>query len=174
MEPHIKGYSLGALLGLSLFLLTGCAGSKEAAESDQGVVVREEGELDRIRSGAIAAAAGEETRWDSTIDGEEAKRQPFAETEGLLHGQIAGVTVMQRPNGTLSVSIRGSNSILGSNEPLYVVDGMPILHMEEGVHINPLDIKKIEVLKDADSKAIYGARGANGVVLITTKLGPRN
>lgn len=176
MKQNTNFYLVGIVLGLLMLLTSGCIGSKTAVESDQEqeAIVEDETDIERRRSGPIAAAAGEEVGWASTIDGEEAKRQPFAVTEGLLHGQIAGVTVFQRSDGTLSVSIRGPSSILGSNEPLFVIDGMPILNMEEGVFINPHDIAKIEVLKDADSKALYGARGANGVVLITTKLGPDN
>lgn len=88
-----------------------------------------------------------------------------------LQGKSAGVQVSQiskAPGGTISVRVRGSNSISSSNEPLYVVDGFPTT---EGLNINPNDIESMEILKDASATAIYGARGANGVVLITTKRG---
>lgn len=172
MKRHTTYHLFGAVLGLLMLLASGCVSSKTGAESGFDDPVAEEVKSERRQSGAIAAAAGEEAGWASTVDGEEAKRQPLASAEGLLHGQIPGVTVLRRANGSLSVRIRGATSFLGSSEPLFVVDGMPILHMGEGVFINPHDIKRIEVLKDADSKALYGVRGANGVVLITTKLGP--
>jgi TonB-dependent SusC/RagA subfamily outer membrane receptor len=72
------------------------------------------------------------------------------------------------PGGSISVRIRGSNSISSTNEPLYVVDGFPT---SNGADINPNDIASMEILKDASATAIYGARAANGVILITTKRG---
>lgn len=92
-------------------------------------------------------------------------------TAEALQGKAAGVLVVQNskaPGENSSVRIRGSNSISSSNEPLYVVDGFPT---SNGTDINPNDIASIEILKDASATAIYGARGANGVVLITTKRG---
>jgi TonB-linked SusC/RagA family outer membrane protein len=91
-----------------------------------------------------------------------------------IAGQMAGVQVQQTngaPGGEgLTIRVRGTGSITQSNSPLYVVDGYP---MEDGAFrlINPLDIETIQVLKDASSTAIYGSRGANGVVIITTKKG---
>jgi len=95
--------------------------------------------------------------------------------ERALQGQIAGVQVNARtgqPGENFMIRIRGGNSLSGKNEPLYVIDGMPIEGMSSD--INPEDIQSIEVLKDASSTAIYGSRGANGVVLITTKRGRSN
>ena len=89
-----------------------------------------------------------------------------------LQGQIAGVQVNARtgqPGESMMIRVRGSNSLAGGNEPLYVIDGMPVEKMNSD--INPEDILSMEVLKDASSTAIYGSRGANGVVLITTKRG---
>lgn len=88
-----------------------------------------------------------------------------------LQGKTAGVQVSQSskaPGGTISVRVRGNNSISSTNEPLYVVDGFP---SSEGLNLNPNDIESMQILKDASATAIYGARGANGVVLITTKRG---
>ncbi|MDF7817161.1 TonB-dependent receptor [Runella sp. MFBS21] len=90
-----------------------------------------------------------------------------------LSGRAAGVQVVQNngaPGGSVSVRIRGTNSIQGSNEPLYVVDGFPIAGSNPTV-LNNADIENIEILKDASATAIYGSRGANGVVIITTKRG---
>lgn len=89
-----------------------------------------------------------------------------------LQGQIAGVQVNARtgqPGESMMIRVRGSNSLAGGNEPLYVIDGMPVEKMNSD--INPEDILSMEVLKDASSTAIYGSRGANGVVMITTKRG---
>ena len=89
-----------------------------------------------------------------------------------LQGQAAGVQVSQRsgqPGENISIIIRGNNSIQASNSPLYVVDGLPLDGLT--ADLNPTDIETIEVLKDASSTAIYGSRGANGVLMITTKKG---
>ena len=90
-----------------------------------------------------------------------------------LSGRAPGVQVTQNsgsPGGAVSVRIRGTNSVQGSNEPLYVVDGFPIAGSNPTI-VNNTDIESIEILKDASATAIYGSRGANGVVLITTKKG---
>lgn len=89
-----------------------------------------------------------------------------------LQGQIAGVQVNAKtgqPGEGMMIRVRGGNSLAGGNDPLYVIDGMPVAGMSSD--INPEDILSMEVLKDASSTAIYGSRGANGVVLITTKRG---
>lgn len=90
--------------------------------------------------------------------------------EDALRGQIAGVRVLSNdgaPGETLNIRIRGTGSLNASNSPIYVIDGI----MMEEAHINPGDIESMEILKDASATAIYGAKGANGVVIITTKRG---
>ena len=97
--------------------------------------------------------------------------QPVARVDDILQGRSAGVNVTAvsgAPGGTTTIRIRGPNSIIGGNEPLYVIDGFVGVDMGD---INPTDIASIQILKDASSTAIYGSRGANGVVLITTKNG---
>lgn len=87
-----------------------------------------------------------------------------------MAGQVAGVQITQnngQPGSSASIRIRGIGSMSASNAPLYVVDGVP--YDGEISAINPQDIESMTVLKDAAANAIYGARGANGVVLITTK-----
>lgn len=96
-----------------------------------------------------------------------------ANFDEALAGRIAGVQVSSNegmPGGEMNIVIRGNNSVTQSNSPLYVVDGFPI---EDNVanSINPSDIESISILKDASATAIYGARGANGVVIITSKKG---
>lgn len=89
-----------------------------------------------------------------------------------LQGRASGVSVTNNsgaPGSRIQVRVRGGNSMIGSNDPLYVVDGFPITG---GINfINPADIESIDILKDASATAIYGARGANGVVMVTTKRG---
>ena len=118
------------------------------------------------------------------IDSDKLEKNRNYSVESLLQGQSSGVVVTENsePGGGFGVSIRGTNSILGGTQPLYVLDGIPVdpLLDAEGNSgsgqqqsslgfINPNDIEKIEILKDAAASAIYGARGANGVILITTK-----
>lgn len=100
--------------------------------------------------------------------------QNAAQTEELFVGRFAGVQVFRVPEG-IAVRIRGATSLAGSNEPLYVIDGMTVQPGRSGalVGINPADIAKIEVLKDIGSTSMYGGRGANGVIVITTKRGGR-
>lgn len=120
----------------------------------------------------------------SSIKSELLDNKPIASFDNALRGQIAGVQVRQndgQPGGGASIRIRGTSSINGTNEPLYVIDGVPLISESvtegQGLVINPLsslstnDIESIEVLKDASATAIYGARGANGVILVTTKRG---
>lgn len=107
----------------------------------------------------------------STAKGEEIiKTQSFNALDGLK-GKVAGVNIFSntgQPGGEMRVVIRGVSTIQASSSPLYVVDGVV---MSDFQLLNPNDIQSIEVLKDASSAAIYGARGANGVVLVTTKRG---
>lgn len=95
-----------------------------------------------------------------------------ANPEDLFEGRFAGVVVSRVGDG-IAVRIRGQSSMLGSNEPLYVVDGMTIEPGPGGalVGINPGDIQSIEILKDIGSTSMYGGRGANGVIVIKTKRG---
>ena len=91
--------------------------------------------------------------------------------ENMMAGRFPGVTVTAAPNGGLQIRIRGgSNSFYGSEEPLYVLDETPLPSGTGGVvFVNPYDIQRIEVLKNPADIAIYGIRGANGVIKITTK-----
>lgn len=124
----------------------------------------------------------------SSINKSAIKDLVLTSTEQALKGQAAGVQMTQSssaPGGGASVRIRGGNSISAGNEPLYVIDGFPIYNDSSNstgvlgngqptnvlASINPSDIESMEILKDASATAIYGARGANGVIIITTKRG---
>jgi len=91
--------------------------------------------------------------------------------EKILAGRVAGVQLGRAADGSLTVQIRGATSWNGNSAPLYVIDGVPIAPGPGGslAGINPYDIASIEVLKDATSTAMYGSRGANGVIIIKTK-----
>jgi len=122
------------------------------------------------------------------VSEQEIARQPVANPIAALQGRIPGLEITQtsgRADANFNVLIRGKSSIANGNEPLYIIDGVPWL--SNGINlvtgwggaqspfnsINPADIASIEVLKDADATAIYGSRGANGVILITTKKGTK-
>ena len=108
----------------------------------------------------------------ASIKSEDLMKVPTSDATQALAGRMAGVQIVQtdgQPGAEASIRVRGGISITQSNEPLYVIDGFPT---EDGMSsLDPADIESIDVLKDASATAIYGARGANGVVLITTKNG---
>ena len=109
----------------------------------------------------------------STVKMSEIADAPVSSVDQALQGRIAGADIMSttgEPGASTSIRIRGTRSITASNEPLIVVDGVMDGVSDLG-DINPSDIKSISVLKDASSTAIYGARGANGVIIVTTKGG---
>jgi len=112
-----------------------------------------------------ASAAG------NTVTAEDIERSPGVPLEELMTAKISGVWVTRTADGGIAVRIRGPTSVHGSNEPLYVVDGIPIQAGPGGslTGIPPSDIASIEVLKDATATTMYGVRGANGVILIKTK-----
>ena len=132
-------------LGLAALFIAGCKSSPRTPE-----------------------AASPEPR--SGVTSEDIQRAPGQSVEEILKGRVAGVTVT-RVDGGLAVRIRGATSIYGNNEPLYVLDGVPIQPGPGGslAGIDPYDIESIEVLKDPADTALYGMRGANGVIVIKTK-----
>jgi TonB-linked SusC/RagA family outer membrane protein len=136
----------------------------------------------------VVVGYGEQQRRDltgavSSISSEEIEQASPSSPESILQGRMAGVQVTTNsgePGAAPSVRIRGSGSITSGSEPLYVIDGVPVQGSSGGGNstgpnplatINPQNIESMEVLKDASATAIYGARGANGVVLITTTRG---
>lgn len=157
--------------------------SEDVSELDEVVVIGYGTVLKKDITGSVSSVKVSETisRQSTTVD-------------QLLQGRAAGVTVAQNaanPGAGISVRVRGTSSLRGNNEPLYVVDGIIISSAGEDVvatgggntgqeqqnglnGINPRDIEDIQVLKDASATAIYGSRGANGVILITTKKGTPN
>ena len=116
------------------------------------------------------------------IKSDQLEKNRSGSVESILQGQVSGLVVSEssQPGGGSGVSIRGTNSILGGTQPLYVLDGIPVDPLTDAAgmdnsggsqsslsFINPNDIDKIEVLKDAAATAIYGARGANGVISVS-------
>lgn len=119
----------------------------------------------------IAACAAGMKRSDQPDDDAESSIESSGQSlEELFAGRFAGVEVYRVPTGGISIRIRGTSSILGSSEPLYIIDGVRVQSGPGGLlFLDPGDIRKIEVLKDIGSTSLYGSEGANGVILITTK-----
>jgi TonB-linked SusC/RagA family outer membrane protein len=144
----------------------------------------------RINAGYYSVKESERTGSISKITAKDIEKQPVSNVLATMQGRMAGVDITQdggTAGGGFQIKIRGLNSLReNGNEPLYIIDGVPYSSETIGYSnttsgvptptsplnsINPNDIESIEVLKDADATAIYGSRGANGVVLITTKKG---
>jgi TonB-dependent SusC/RagA subfamily outer membrane receptor len=139
--------------GVFLGLLAGCGASTETGEGNAGQAPRP-----NPPGGASVTA-------------DDIERNPSQPIERLLESRFPGVVVTRGPDGSISLRIRGATSIYGSNEPLFVIDGVAIEPGPGGAlfGINPYDIETIEVLKDAASTSMFGVRGANGVIVINTK-----
>lgn len=147
-------------LGLAMGLASACAHAPRMSEAEADP----EAEADQEAKEQTPPGSSKVTAEDL----QDARGQPI---EMVLMGRVAGVSVTRTSDGGIAVRIRGTTSLYGNNEPLYVIDGLPIQPGPGGsLHgINPEDIESIEVLKDAVSTAMYGSRGANGVIIIKTK-----
>lgn len=107
----------------------------------------------------------------SSVSTKDLDQRPIMSAGQAIQGKAAGVSVIQpsgKPGGEMSIRVRGTTSMNGSNDPLYVVDGVPVDNIN---FLAPTDIADMQILKDASSASIYGSRAANGVILITTKQG---
>ncbi|WP_454803005.1 TonB-dependent receptor [Mucilaginibacter phyllosphaerae] len=153
---------------------------KEVAINNQQVIDVVLAEEPKALNEVVVVGYGTQKRVDLTgsvgsVSGKALQDRPQTNLEQELAGKIAGVNVSTNsgePGGSTKIRIRGYSSINTNTDPLYVVDG--IVWTEGGNSINPNDVASIDVLKDASSTAIYGTRGANGVILITTKRGAKN
>jgi TonB-dependent SusC/RagA subfamily outer membrane receptor len=108
-----------------------------------------------------------------TLEARELKAERAQSVEELIQGRFAGVQVIRLPGGGFSLRIRGAGFLMSNSEPLYIVDGIALPPAPGGalVGVDPRDIERIDVLKDASTTSSYGVRGANGVILIRTKRG---
>ncbi|MBO7102171.1 MAG: SusC/RagA family TonB-linked outer membrane protein, partial [Bacteroidaceae bacterium] len=144
-------------------------------KSNLRIVLREDNEqLDEI----VVVGYGTMKKSDLTgaitrVGEKELQSRPVNNAFEALQGKAAGVdiTTNERPGQIGSIRIRGERSLNGGNTPLYVVDGVPLMSASGIETLNPRDIESIDILKDASATAIYGSRGANGVVIVTTKQG---
>lgn len=147
-----------------------------AVENRQNITILLEGDS-KVLEEVVVVGYGIQKKSDitgsiSSISGKDINSVPVSSTLQALQGKAAGVNIVQNtgaPGANSTIKIRGTGTI-NDSDPLYVVDGFIV----DGInHINPNDIANVEILKDAASSAVYGARGANGVVLITTKSGEK-
>lgn len=157
------------------FSFMGCASQEftaSAARTHLDVVLAEDAQQigDVVVIGYGTVQKKDLTGSIESLSGTEIAKAMTVNPTDALNGRVSGVLVTKasnRPGADMSIQIRGLNSFNYSNEPLYVIDGVP---SSSGMrHINPEDIESIDILKDASSCAIYGSRGANGVVIVTTK-----
>jgi TonB-linked SusC/RagA family outer membrane protein len=169
-------YSINApAKGTLVFTLVGYA-DQEVAMNNQRTINVVLAETSKSLESVVVIAYGTVKRRDltgsvSSVSADKINAFPSANVMQALAGRAAGVQVKQNtgaPGSVISVRIRGTNSIVGNNEPLYVVDGFPVSSPDV---INNSSINSIEILKDASAIAIYGSRASNGVVLITTNRG---
>ena len=163
-------------------------GSKEVTISDSPMNISLS-ITDKLLNEVVVVGYGTNLKRDITgsitkINSSEVENQPVQSFESALQGKAAGVVIESgsgRVGQGIKIRIRGTSSITASSQPLYVVDGLPIISTSQSdqfndptnpiADINPNDIESVEILKDASAAGIYGARAANGVVLITTKKG---
>jgi TonB-dependent SusC/RagA subfamily outer membrane receptor len=124
---------------------------------------------------AVAGASGCHSNRPATsapvVSREEIEDKQGEPIEKRIQSKSSGVVVSRTPDGGIAVNIRGSSSVMASNQPLYVIDDVPFEAGPDGalVGINPHDIDSIAVLKNPEDTGVYGSRGANGVILIRTK-----
>jgi TonB-dependent starch-binding outer membrane protein SusC len=132
---------------------------------------------------ALAAACGHTSSGDpaggpaseataAAVTGEDLRRNSALALDQVLMARVPALHVTRRSNGSLSFRIRGTSSVIGSNEPLVVLDGMVTdpAALDAFAHINPNDIHRVEVLRGPAETSMYGLRGANGVIVITTRV----
>lgn len=127
----------------------------------------------RVAADSTADSSVRASPHPGMVTSTEINRQASPEPiEKVLEGRFPGVTITRTADGGIAVQIRGRNSFIGGTQPLYVVDGVPIEPGPQGSlsGINPYDIESIQVLKDPIDTTMYGSRGANGVIVIKTKL----
>lgn len=171
LSARLTGPTLA--LGMLAGLLTGCASTSETAggeSADAGKPEAAEAAPDSLEPDSWEESR---PRDPNVVTAEDIARSPSEPIEKILEGRIAGVEVRQTRNG-LEVRIRGQTSLRGDTAPLYVIDGVPIEPGPGGAlaGISAYDIESIRVLKDVADTSMYGVRGANGVIVVTTKHPP--
>lgn len=164
MESKGRRARLVALAGgYAIALGAGCGAATSPPRAAPGP--------DSVAIGYGTQPAREVTGSIASLSGRDLENQRAFTVEELLRGRVPGLHVYRKPNGDIGLRVRGEGSIYGNSDPLLVIDGVPISGRLSTalLGLSPRDIARIDVLKDAGAAAIYGSRGANGVVIITTK-----
>ena len=155
----LAGALVGALAALAV--LSGCAGGQASAR----------------RVPSAPEPEGSRTSGVTTVSGEDMKRVGVQRIEEYLNGRVPGLQVIRNESGQMSIRIRGSASLgLSEEEPLVIVDGIPTpqgMNTEVLRMLDPREVHRVQVLKDASATAMYGSRGANGVLVISTRSATR-
>ena len=128
--------------------------------------------LERVEQGYGSQLRGEATGGSASLSGDDLSAQRVNTVEEMLDGRVPGLLVTRTGDGALSVRVRGTRSLIGNNEPLVVIDGIPVNAPTVSQALSglaPQSVTRIDVLKDAGATAAFGSRGANGVILITTR-----
>lgn len=150
-----------ALALLALPLALACASNTKTVPANAGEVDVGYGTIrERDATGAVSSA-----------DRDEIGGGHYTRVEEMIAARFPGVDVRANADGSYSINIRGATSFSAGVEPLVVVDGVPAIDVAVLAAINPNDVRRIDVLRDAGSTSIYGSRGANGVILIATRSG---
>lgn len=163
--------------GLVIAVATvGCASRGAAPRAEPAAPSEDEmvpvDDASRVSVGYGTSARRDVTSAISSVTACDIDATRVTRVEDLLQGRVAGVVVSRNRAGATVVQVRGANSLYGGDEPLFVLDGMPLFSGSGAlVGISPQDVARIDVLKDAGATAIYGSRGANGVIVITTRRG---
>jgi TonB-linked SusC/RagA family outer membrane protein len=186
---HLDGLDENAIISVTYI---GYKGEEFLLNDRRNISIRLEQNVGTLDETVIIAYGTTTKRFNTgtigTVKGEDIKRQPVSNPLAALQGRVSGLYIQQQtgvPGGDFVVRLRGQNSIQNGNNPLYIVDGVPftstslsnnsflgVLNNPSPLnYLNPSEIESIDVLKDADATAIYGSRGANGVILISTKKG---
>lgn len=160
-----------------VFRLIGYSNREESVRGQSRLQVTMETVASKLNE-TVVIGYGSRKRKDLTgavgsVNMDDMNKAPVSSFDEALAGRVAGVQVSSsegQPGSAATIVIRGNNSLTQDNSPLYVIDGFPIETADNNI-LNPDDIESIDVLKDASATAIYGARGANGVIIITTKRG---
>lgn len=166
--PGQACFHRGAACALLLItgLMSACASGRRHAAIPQP--------KDSVSTGYGREARGEVTSSISSVKSDSLHDRGVTRLEQLLQGRVSGVEVMRVTGGKISLRVRGAASFYANSEPLYVIDGVQMVaptFSDAMSGVNPADVVRIDVLKDASATAIYGTSGANGVVVVTTRRG---
>jgi TonB-dependent SusC/RagA subfamily outer membrane receptor len=149
-------------VAITILSAAGCAGARQDVEASLAPE-------DSVANGYVSVGRNSVTSAISSVTEGELSDVRVSQMGELLWGRVPGLEVSRRADGSFALRIRGPSSLIGGEEPLIILNGVPLVASRDLRSINPKDVARVDVLKDASSTAIYGSRGANGVIVITTK-----